>query len=77
MRSTVIDLLRWQDALLSGRVVSRHGVQAMTTPGTLDDGDPLPGPPGAPRFGFGLLIGEENEHPVVFHAGVGQGLLRC
>ena len=42
MRSTVGDLLHWQDALLSGKIISSQGVKAMTTPGVLENGELVP-----------------------------------
>ena len=36
--STAHDLLRWQDALFGGKVLSPAGLATMTTPGTLADG---------------------------------------
>lgn len=67
MRSTVIDLMRWQDALHGGRIVSAEGVQVMTTRGTLDNGDPLPG-------GLGGVLGEDNGHAYFSADGGGPGI---
>jgi CubicO group peptidase (beta-lactamase class C family) len=71
LHSTVGDLLRWQDALLAGRIVSPESVKAMTTPATLNNGAPLP--PDAPACGFGFLLGEENGHAFITHGGGSTG----
>lgn len=46
-RGSARDLATWMDALMRGEVVSRAGVQAMTTPARLVDGRESP-------YGFGL-----------------------
>lgn len=46
IRSTVGDMLRWQDAFISGRIISAAAVKMMTTP----------------REGFGVVAGNENGH---------------
>lgn len=77
IRSTVGDMLRWQDALLAGRIISPDSVKAMTTPGVLKDGQPLRGPPigppGGSRYGFGVSVGDENGHAFITHGGGGPG----
>ncbi len=60
IRSTIGDMLRWQDALLSGRIISLEGVMAMTAPG----------PEGGP---FGLMVGEADGHAVFSSGGGGPG----
>jgi CubicO group peptidase (beta-lactamase class C family) len=69
VRSTVGDMLRWQDALLAGRVVSAAGVKAMTAVGVLKNGQPALGP----RYGFGLQVGQDNGQESVYHGGGGPG----
>lgn len=54
--STTGDLLRWQNALYEGRLLSQSSIRAMTTPV----------PPG---YGFGLMIMEGPEGKRYFHAG--------
>lgn len=60
--STAPDLLRWQAALESGKVVSAASYRAMTTPATLANGEPT-------TYGFGLRIGEVEGHREVAHGG--------
>lgn len=72
IRSTVGDMLRWQEALLSGRIISPAGVKTMTTPGTLKNGEALRMGPGG-RYAFGLSAGEENGHATLSHTGGGPG----
>jgi D-alanyl-D-alanine carboxypeptidase len=59
IRSTVGDMLRWQDALLSGRIISLEGVMAMTTPAK-----------GGP---FGVMASEINGRTVFQTGGGGPG----
>lgn len=67
MRSTVVDLLNWQEALHGARVVSAAGVNTMTTPATLDNGQPLPG-------GLGGIVGADNGHKFFSADGGGPGV---
>jgi D-alanyl-D-alanine carboxypeptidase len=60
--STVGDLVAWQRALTSGRVVRPASYAAMTTPETLTDGKPL-------TYGFGLGVGRIESHRKVSHGG--------
>ena len=59
MRSTVGDMLRWQDAIMSGRIISQESLLAMTSPG--EDGP------------FGFTVGEISGHPVFQTGGGGPG----
>ena len=54
--STVDDLLKWEDALFAGQVVSPASLKLMTA----DQGN---------RYGFGLRIEQQNGHEVIAHAG--------
>jgi CubicO group peptidase (beta-lactamase class C family) len=60
--STVLDLLRWQAALESGKVVSSGSYTRMTTVATLNDGE-------ATRYGYGLGVGDLDGHLRVSHGG--------
>jgi D-alanyl-D-alanine carboxypeptidase len=60
--STVGDLVKWQRALMSGKVVSPASFTLMTTPGTLKNGSQL-------RYGFGLVPGTMLGHATVSHGG--------
>lgn len=60
--STVTDLVKWTRSLSGGAVVRPDSYEQMTTPGTLNDGSPM-------TYGFGLQIGEFEEHARVAHGG--------
>lgn len=60
--STVQDLVRWQEALVGGEVVSKASYRAMTTSGKLADGT-------STGYGFGLALGELEGRPLVGHDG--------
>jgi D-alanyl-D-alanine carboxypeptidase len=60
--STVTDLVTWTQALSSGKVVSPASYALMTTPGTLNDGNPH-------TYGFGLSVGAMRGHRQVHHNG--------
>jgi len=60
--STAGDLLEWQWALATGRVVSIESFQMMTSPIELPDGTQT-------GYGFGLEIAEKNGRMVISHAG--------
>lgn len=61
--STALDLVRWQEALAGGAVVSEASYRAMTTPATLNDGAPV-------GYGFGLSLGRKLEgRPLIGHGG--------
>jgi CubicO group peptidase (beta-lactamase class C family) len=60
--STVLDLVRWTGALWAGRVVAQASLQAMTTPGRLNDGR-------STGYGFGLVMDSLAGHFRVSHGG--------
>jgi CubicO group peptidase (beta-lactamase class C family) len=60
--STVRDLVIWQRALASGRVVSAQSFALMTTPDTLNAGKRL-------DYGFGLTVGTLGTHRSIGHGG--------
>ena len=60
--STAGDLIKWQQALAGGQVVSAATYQAMTTPTTLLNGTPL-------SYGYGLKVGDYGGAPAVYHQG--------
>jgi CubicO group peptidase (beta-lactamase class C family) len=60
--STVGDLVAWQRALTSGRVVRPASYAAMTTPETLSDGKPL-------TYGYGIGVGTFEKRRKVSHGG--------
>ena len=60
--STVGDLVQWQRALASGKVVSPASYKLMSTADTLDNGKRL-------NYGFGLFPSTVLGHDVVAHTG--------
>ena len=60
--STAADLLRWQQALRSGRVVTSASYREMVTPLRLLDGHRI-------AYGFGLDLDPIDGHPAVSHEG--------
>ncbi len=60
--STVRDLVKWQRALMGGRVVNAKSYALMTTPDTLNNGRPL-------NYGFGLAVGKLGTHWQIGHSG--------
>ena len=60
--ASVLDLLAWQRALVSGQVVGTAGYEAMTAHGSLVNGDPV-------HYGYGLRLGEEHGLAKVSHGG--------
>jgi len=60
--STVRDLVKWQRALMGGRVVNAKSYALMTTPDTLNNGRPL-------NYGFGLAVGKLGTHRQIGHSG--------
>jgi hypothetical protein len=63
--SSVLDLVRWQEALESGRVVSAEGAQLMRTPIRIADGQDA-------DYGFGLRLGWTAGHRKMGHTGGGR-----
>jgi len=60
--STVGDLVMWERALTSGKVVSPESFALMSTPATLNDGQKI-------HYGFGLVPGEMSGHAFINHSG--------
>jgi CubicO group peptidase (beta-lactamase class C family) len=60
--SSVRDMLVWQRALSSGRVVSARSYALMTTPDTLLNGMPT-------TYGLGLFVEELGPHHMITHTG--------
>ncbi len=60
--STVGDVLRWDDALLAGKIVSPADVALMRTTATTVDGAPT-------HYGFGWIVDTAGTHPRVWHNG--------
>jgi CubicO group peptidase (beta-lactamase class C family) len=60
--STARDLVRWNSALVSGKVVSPASYTKMTTPTTFPGG-------GGEAYGYGLSPGRTGSYPYVAHSG--------
>jgi CubicO group peptidase (beta-lactamase class C family) len=60
--STASDLVRWQNALATGRVVSPDSYRRMATPTALADGQQAP-------YGYGLVIGKNAGRNAIYHGG--------
>lgn len=75
LRTTVGDLLRWQHALLSGRVVGQQLLREMTSPARLLDGRRTsegvwpPGERARGDYGFGLYLLDIAGHKQLIHGG--------
>ncbi|PIW56529.1 MAG: hypothetical protein COW16_00380 [Sphingomonadales bacterium CG12_big_fil_rev_8_21_14_0_65_65_10] len=66
--STAADLLRWQEALVSGEVVGEQSVALMATPRTLSSGMPAP-------YGLGLFSDDALGEPHLHHGGASSGFI--
>lgn|GEM_PF-849827 len=60
--STVRDLVKWDNALATGKVVKEFILLVMWTPVKLKNGSFYP-------YGFGWELGEEDGHRTIFHGG--------
>ena len=60
--STVLDLVRWNRALVDHRVVGAESYRLMTTPGTLNNGEKT-------VYGYGLRMDLVDGHRKVSHGG--------
>jgi len=60
--STVRDLVKWQRALVAGKVVSAKSFEQMTTPYSLPGGRRM-------NYGFGLTVSQMGSKKVVAHGG--------
>jgi D-alanyl-D-alanine carboxypeptidase len=64
--STASDVFRWQNALETGRFISRAHLEEMRRPTRLSDGTAI-------EYGLGTRIGTLQGHPVFGHTGNGGG----
>jgi CubicO group peptidase (beta-lactamase class C family) len=62
--STVDDLLKWNEALHAGKVVSKKSLAAMQTPVVLKNGQEA-----SSRYGYGLGLGKYRGEDIVGHSG--------
>jgi CubicO group peptidase (beta-lactamase class C family) len=66
--SSVGDLVKWNQALHGGRILSADAYQAMITPRPLEDGTPT-------RYAMGLGISGTGKHHLIAHGGGINGFL--
>jgi CubicO group peptidase (beta-lactamase class C family) len=66
--TTADDLAKWIIALSTGKLWTNASVQAMWTPGQLNDGREAVAPLGS-AYGYGWIIGRQNGFPAVGHGG--------
>ncbi len=66
--STAGDLVRWNQALHGGKVLSAASYADMTTPDPLTDGTPI-------RYGMGLMVFDDNGRRAFTHGGGINGFL--
>ena len=82
MRSTVLDLCRWYDALLSAKLLKPKSLRQMLAPARLADGS-LPRDESLPtdndgspdEYGFGLYLAKIRGHSQIAHGGGVTGFL--
>ncbi len=60
--STAGDMLKWDEALFAGKIVSPQDVSAMTSPGMLANGK-------STSYGFGWIIDKQSGHKRIWHNG--------
>jgi hypothetical protein len=65
---SIIDLVKWDAALYTDRLLKRSSLQEMWTVATLGDGKP-----NAAHYGFGWFVESRHGHRVVEHDGRWQG----
>jgi CubicO group peptidase (beta-lactamase class C family) len=63
---TVLDMIKWNEGLRSGKLLKKSLLDAMWTPATLNNGERRP-------YGFGWAVRSVNGHRVVEHGGAWQG----
>jgi CubicO group peptidase (beta-lactamase class C family) len=61
--STTMDLLRWNDRLYGGHLLSKESLAVMTTAGRLGDGQEIP-------YGLGVRIGSADHGKRLAHGGL-------
>lgn len=62
LRSTVLDLAKWDASLYTDKVIKPSTLDLMWTPVTLNDGSSY-------AYGFGWAVNQKNGHPYVRHGG--------
>jgi len=62
VRSTALDLAKWDAALYSEKLVKQSSIEQMFTPATLNDGSHAP-------YGLGWFLGDHDGHRFTMHTG--------
>jgi CubicO group peptidase (beta-lactamase class C family) len=65
---TILDLIKWDAALYTGKLLKKASLDLMWTPATLNDGKPNKN-----EYGFGWWSRNTNGHRVIEHGGAWQG----
>jgi D-alanyl-D-alanine carboxypeptidase len=60
--TTVTDLLKWYAALQDSSLLKKSSIDAMFSPGSLNDGHAVP-------YGFGWFLKPYRDHPLIAHTG--------
>jgi CubicO group peptidase (beta-lactamase class C family) len=60
--TTVTDLLKWYAALQDSSLLKKSSIDAMFSPGSLNDGHTIP-------YGFGWYLKPYRDHPLIAHSG--------
>jgi CubicO group peptidase (beta-lactamase class C family) len=63
---TLLDMIKWEEALAAGKLLSKGGYQAMWSPVKLNNGRTDP-------YGFGWAVRAVNGTPIIEHGGAWQG----
>ena len=64
--STVLDLVRWNHLLYSGKVINQESLDQMTASGVLKNGNPT-------GYGYGVKLGKLGKQKKIFHGGSIEG----
>lgn len=63
---TVLDMIKWDEALLAGKLLKKESYEQMWSPVKLNNGTTHP-------YGFGWMFGEVNGKKLIEHGGAWQG----
>lgn len=69
--STVDDLFKWNEAVFSGKVLSKESMKAAFTPVVLNNGEISPGV----KYGYGWFLGDYRGEDIIQHSGGLHGFL--
>lgn len=63
---TALDMIKWDEALATGKLLKKESYEQMWSPVKLNSGKTHP-------YGFGWMLGEVNSHKEIEHGGAWQG----